>query len=158
MSARTKKPYIIISIIIVVIIAIIIIAISLFNNHPVKLPDSDYGVSEFVEITSSDYEKMIAEKQTFVLMIDNVGCSTAERLRHMLANFSDSLKFKYYKIMWPDAKTTNLAEHIKYFPSIVIIENGELKSYLDPESDDDTKYYHNAPDLQKWLESYIIFK
>jgi len=108
------------------------------------------------DISGTEYEKMIAKKESFILMIDNPGCTTTEKMRTMIEKFAAQLKLQYYRIMWPEAKETSLRESVKYYPSIAIIKNGEVKAALKADSDDDAKYYNNATDLEQWLKSQDV--
>lgn len=142
----------------VLISAITIAIVFIFSQkqHPVELDQEYYSDEvEAVDIDKSEYEKLIADRKSFVLMVDNPGCTTTEKMRRMLENLE--LNFKYYRIMWQDARETNLKDYIKYFPSIVIIEKGRVISYLRADSDEDTKYYNNGPDLKDWLEARVKF-
>ncbi|MBQ6393965.1 hypothetical protein IJH74_01845 [Candidatus Saccharibacteria bacterium] len=152
-----KRRMIIISFF-VLISAITIAIVFIFSQkqHPVELDQEYYSDEvEAVDIDKSEYEKLITDRKSFVLMVDNPGCTTTEKMRRMLENLE--LNFKYYRIMWQDARETNLKDYIKYFPSIVIIKKGRVVSYLRADSDEDTKYYNNGPDLKDWLEAHVKF-
>lgn len=163
-KSKNEKKAIAISAIIVfvVIVAALIFTFLIVNSSPsniqrIDLGAENYGNSSIIDLDKDSYEQMIAEKKSFVLMIDNPGCVTTANMRGMFSDFSDNLKFTYYRIMWPDTKDTNLRNYVKYFPSLVIINNGNIVVALQADSDEDAKYYNNSSDLADWLKKYIIF-
>ena len=54
-------------------------------------------------------------------------------------------------------KNTVLYEKVRYAPSLIIIKNGEIISYLDANSDDDLPKYQDVHELELWLDNYINF-
>ncbi|MBQ3325943.1 hypothetical protein IJG79_02225 [Candidatus Saccharibacteria bacterium] len=144
-------------IVLAALIMILVFARPFDSLTPIELGPSNYGVSEAIDISAEQYNTMLSEKQSFVLMVDNPGCITTAKMREMLSSFSDNLKFRYYRIYWQDTVNTNIREYIKYFPSILIVSSGKVAEALHADSDTDAKYYNNAEDLEKWLKTYVIF-
>lgn len=138
------------------IIGAAIVTFNLANNLPVTLDQQYYDDAKIIDINSEEYEKLIADKKSFVIMVDNAGCTTTEKMREIMKNLPQ--KFTYYRILWPDAKETNLKDYIKYFPSVVVIESGNIKYYLRADLDSDAKYYNDADALESWLNSKVNFK
>lgn len=154
---KPKSKYPIFISIICLILAGVAIFTPLILTHKTTLDSGYYGESEVTDIDKSEYEKLIKEQKSFVLMIDHEGCTTTAKMREMLKNLSNNEQFKYYRILWPDAKDTNLHDYIKYSPSIAIIDKGKVKACLRADSDEDAKYYNNQADLESWLNSNINF-
>ena len=126
-----------------------------FNSQQITLEQGFYNESKAIDIDKSGYEQLIADKKSFILMVDNQGCKTTSNMRQMMSEFD--LKFTYYRIYWPDTKDTNIRNKIKYFPSVTIVKNGEIVAALQADSDEDAKYYNNASDLQDWIKSHVKF-
>ena len=110
------------------------------------------------DITSAEYDELIKDKKSFVIMVDNTGCRTTSHMREMLNSLPEDQRFSYYRIMWEDAMKTNLYDHIKYYPSLAIIKNGEIKYYLQADKDEDAEYYNDQSALSRWLKERINFK
>ena len=129
------------------------------NSDPstFRLEDEYYAQSESMDINKDDYEKLISENKTFVVMIDKPGCVTTKAMRENMANFPEDTQFKYYHMMWDDVKESSLHEYVKYTPSVAIIYRGKVKAFLKADSDDDAAYYNDAEALKNWIRSYIIF-
>lgn len=152
------KKSTILKILVITIVAAIIFAagaLTIFwaNNLPVTLDQQYYDNVEIIDINKDEYNELIADKKSFLIMIDNAGCTTTEKMREMMKSLPQQVT--YYRILWPEAKETNLKDYVKYFPSLAVVEKGTVKYYLRADSDDDAKYYNNAADLKSWLDSKI---
>ena len=55
-------------------------------------------------------------------------------------------------------KNTKFYENVKYAPSVIIIKDGEIVSYLDANSDKDLEKYQDANKFIKWLKEYIYLE
>ena len=157
---KRKKGWIIGGIICAVIaIGIAVEAIIILNmsrNH-FRLDASDYGISEEISIDDNDYAEMIREKRSFVVFVDKPGCLKTESMGDWLKDFPEEMQFKYYNLHWADAKKTSLYDYVKYTPSIALINNGRVVTWLKADSDEDEKYYNDPEALKEWLKTYIIF-
>ena len=63
-----------------------------------------------------------------------------------------------YSISYKDFKDTYLHDTVKYAPSVIIVDKGEIISYLDPNSDEDYDRYQDTNSFTKWLKKYIQLK
>lgn len=122
-----------------------------------RLDDEYYGSSEYTDITKDEYEKLIADKKTFVVMIDKTNCFTTEEMRENMASFPTDMQFRYYRMMWAEVKDSSLHEYVKFTPSVAIIYKGKVKDWLQADSDEDTEYFNDSEALKRWLKQYIIF-
>ena len=155
-AKKSKKPAIIIAAILVLTAALIAAFRVYLNHRPVKLDEEYYTeTSEILELNKEEYENLLSEKKSFVLMVDNSGCMTTAKMREMLENISE--KFTYYRIYWPEARNTNIKNYINYFPSVMVVENGAVKFYLRADKDEDAIYYNDETELKNWLKSKIQF-
>jgi len=143
---------------IIITAAATILAVNLSNTaDPLVTLNAPTNGSRIVDITKDDYNNLINDKKSFVIMVDNPGCTTTARMREMLENLPEDERFSYYRIMWQDAMETGLYEYIKYFPSLAIVQEGQIKYYLQADSDDDATYYNDQSALESWLKSRINF-
>lgn len=122
-----------------------------------RLTEELYGASEAIDIDKNDYEKLLEDKKSFVVMIDKPDCYTTANMREYMASFPEDMQFKYYRIMWSQARESSLHEKVKYVPSVAIIQNGAVVDFLDANSDEDVSKFNSAETLQSWLKEYIIF-
>ena len=64
----------------------------------------------------------------------------------------------FYKILFSSIKDTNIADYVKYCPSVVIYHKGQIVAYLDADSDKDAAYYESVENLKKWLTKYVLLR
>ena len=120
-----------------------------------NLEEELYSGSKLVEITAEEYNQLIQEQKSFVLIAHTEVCpaetpltSTAEALVH-----DDG--YTFYGLKGDEFKNSMASETIKYLPSAAVINRGEIVDYLDAESDEDIPYYQGADSLREWLQKYI---
>ena len=163
---KLKKPNLknlsrrhVIALIIFTLAALAVAAFSYLvtRQTPVTLSPEYYDATAVIDINQDQYDQLIKDEKSFVIMVDNPGCTTTARMREFLNDLPTEHQFVYYKIMWQDAKVTDLHNYIKYFPSLAIIDHGRVAYYLSADSDQDAPYYNNATDLANWLETRIKF-
>jgi len=121
-----------------------------------KLTPKKIGRAEVVDIGISDFEKIVADKQSALIFIDQGGCVTAERMRGFIDKISSEEGLKFYKMMWADAKETSLKENVPYYPSLVIMKDGKVVKALRANSDEDGPIYNDKKLLQEWISKYAI--
>lgn len=109
-------------------------------------------VGELIDITSSEYTKMIAEGRSFLLMVDQGGCTTADQLRKYMQDYLRETGQIGYRIYFSEIKETSLYEKVKFYPSAVIVRSGEVIAWLKADSDEDADEYNNEDEFDKWME------
>ena len=102
-----------------------------FDSHKVKL-DAEYYAdgAEFMELTAGEYEGLIEAKKSFVVMVDQSGCTTADRLREYVTRYMTETGILVYKMMFESVKESSLHERGKYCPSIVVVDTGVVRAYI----------------------------
>lgn len=110
---------------------------------------------ELMELTGEEYEKLVSEGKSFVVLVDQGGCTTAERLKEYLKDYAKDKGFKAYRMMFSDVKKGSLHEYVKYYPSVVVVSSGKVRGYLRADSDDDTEMYNDYEAFKSWVERYL---
>lgn len=143
---------------IVIISGSVVLAVSILNaDHRYRLDDEYYAESKELNIEKDEYEDLVSNKKSFVILVDKPGCITTPGMRYNLRDFPEDMQFQYYRIMWDEAKKSSLHEYVKFVPSVAIVYRGEVKVWLQADRDEDTKYFENADDLRDWIKKYIEF-
>lgn len=155
--SKSNKKWLTIGIIGVLLVVGLFFGIMSYQRRPVVLDAEFYGESEAMDIDGAGYEKAIAEKKSFVVLVDNENCVTARNMRKMMGGFPEELQFRYYRIMWPEALRVSLHDYVKYFPSVAVVRNGEMVAWLRADADEDAAYYNDAEALEGWLRRWIVF-
>lgn len=116
---------------------------------------SDNCENRYMELSSSEYEKLVAEKKSFVVLVDKGGCNTADRLREFVNNWATKNELKVYKMDFSDMKETSLHDTVKYYPSVAVVSKGKVVGYMRADSDDDAPAYNEYEAFVKWIENYL---
>ena len=117
----------------------------------------DCGVEcdKFVDIVASEYEDLIKAKKSFVVLVDQNGCTTADRLRGFVQNWAAKNGEKVHRIMFEEMKETSLHELVKYYPSVVLVGEGKVKAFLRADVDADAEIYNNEEVFKWWMDEHI---
>ena len=110
---------------------------------------------EYIELSAEDYEKLITDKKSFVVLVDQGGCTTADRLEGFAKDWAVENGVKEHKIMFEDMKQTSLHDSVKYYPSFVVVSNGKVVGFLRADSDEDADAYNKYEAFGKWVEKYL---
>lgn len=127
-----------------------------FDNHKVKL-DAEYYAdgAEFMELTTGEYEGLIEAKKSFVVMVDQSGCTTADRLREYVTRYMTETGILAYRMMFEEVKESSLYTQVKYYPSVVVVSRGRVMAYLRADSDEDAEEYNNYDEFKDWMSRYL---
>jgi len=131
--------------------------VTLVIPHDSRARLESYGESESVLLDSEEYEQMIAEKRSFLVMVSQPGCIRTDDMSTWFLEYPKEMQFKYYSMGWAHAKETSLHNYVKYAPSIAVIRSGEVIAWLDADSEEDSQYFGDPEELKTWLKKYIIF-
>ena len=147
-----KKLLIIISILLFIIILLIY---TYKLNNKFYLTKKYYDNYQYKVINHKKVEKMISNNDSFVLFTNNDFCIFKVPCDNIFKSvFKDSNMTLFY-IRFDEFKKTSLYKKVNYAPSVLLINNGQLITYLDPDSDSDSKVYQSKKEFRKWLEKYI---
>ena len=111
--------------------------------------------SEYIELSSGEYEELIGNKKSFVILIDQGGCKTADKLRGYVKDYAREAGIKVYRMMFEDMKETSLHEKVKYYPSVVVVSKGRVIGFLRADSDEDSDAYNDYDAFTEWIRRYF---
>lgn len=113
--------------------------------------------NEFVSLMAGEYEELVAAKKSFVMFVDHGGCTTAETMKGYLRAYMAERGIAIYRMSFSELKETGLyPEVVKYYPSVVIVGEGEPVVALRADKDEDAEVYNSRAALFEWLDRYII--
>ena len=113
-----------------------------------------YGKNEFIKIKNISKIK----DESYILFTYNSYCNLAKPCEETFREFMKKYDIAFLSIPYEEFKKTSLYNKVKYAPSIIIVKNGTIVSYLDANSDDDLDKYQNLEIFEKWLKKYVITK
>ena len=127
-----------------------------FDDPKVKL-DAEYYAdgADFMELSAGEYEGLVEARKSFVVMVDQAGCTTADRLREYVTQYMAETGILVYKMMFEEVKESSLHEQIKYYPSVAVVSRGKVVAYLRADVDEDAEAYNNYDAFKEWMGKYL---
>lgn len=144
--------------ILIIVVLLIGILCSACGTKTFMLEDRYYGQSKFIEIDSDEYDKLVSDKESFAIFIYQPLCAASTSFKEVLTEYSNTNGIVFYKMTQTNMKQSELGKTLKYYPSLVIVEDGKVVDYLDANSNEDTNYYQNANNFGKWFTTYVELK
>ena len=126
------------------------------SNDTIYLEDNLYNNNEFISIDSTSINNKL--DTTYLLYTYNNYCSMKIPCENIFKSVMEEYNISMYSISYKDFKDTYLHDTVKYAPSVIIVDKGEIISYLDPNSDEDYDRYQDTNSFTKWLKKYIQLK
>ena len=128
-----------------------------FDDAKVVLDEDSWceGGCEMVDLTGEAYEGMVSDGKSFVMFVDQSGCTTADKLRGFTVNWAREKGVKVYKMMFSDAKKTSLHDYVKYYPSVVVVSKGKPVVWLRADEDEDSDAYNKEEAFVEWISGWL---
>lgn len=123
-----------------------------------SLEDKYYEKATYLDITSSELDKLIDNKESFAVFIYQPLCNTSYEFSLILDEFINKYNITLYKIEFSNIKDTKISKYIKYYPSLAIFYKGDIINYLDANSNEDIDYYKNIDSFESWFSKNVILK
>lgn len=145
----------------ILFIIVLIIGFLFFRNNNLKpffLEDKYYGDNAVNEIGIDEINKLIDNKDSFVVFVYQPMCIASSDFESVLNDFFLSKKISIYKIAFSDIKDTKIGEKIKYYPSFIIYNKGKIVDFLESDKDEDTVFYTSSEGFEKWFGKYVKLK
>lgn len=145
-------------------LGVLVICIGLFflgrwiADDSFKLNDKYYGSAKYLDLDKDKLDKLIKDKESFVVFVYQPLCAASSQLESVVAPFMHSYDISFYKISYVDMKNTKLKDTVKYYPSIVIYKEGEVVDFLDANSGEDTDVYKDIESFTDWFKDYVKIK
>lgn len=127
------------------------------NSEYTNTDGKAIDISKQTEDVEGFLDGLINEKKSFVVYVSLPVCSgeTAE-FKEYVTEFQKNEKLSFYYITSDYVKDTSIYETVKYFPSVIIYDQGKIVTYLRFDSDEDAKYYKSYDEFKKWFYSTVI--
>ena len=129
-----------------------------FDDSTVILdPEYQMGDGEIKELSPNKYKELVSVKKSFVVFIDQGGCTTADRMQGFVTEYAKAHNLLIYKMMFSEMKETAIHEMVKYYPSVVIVSKGEVVGYLRADNDEDAEMYNDYEAFEGWMNQWLAF-
>ena len=126
------------------------------NIERIYLTDKYYNNGEFIKVSSSDLTNL--DNETYVLFVYNNYCNLPIPCEDIFQEFMNIYKINFLSIPYAEYKDNKLVELVRYAPSIIIVNKGEIVAYLDANKDSDLNKYQDVNEFSKWMNKYIYFQ
>ena len=110
-----------------------------------------------VDIDAASYEELVKGRKSFILLIDQNGCDTADRVRSFISEYAKEHGVKVYRMMFSDMKETALHDIVKYYPSVVLVSKGAPMVWLKADENNDSDKYNNYETFREWVDCNIEY-
>lgn len=107
-------------------------------------------------LSAGEYANLAAEKESFVIFIDQAGCVVANEMRSMMEQYAEAKKMRFYRMQFAEMRKTELKDVVKFYPSVVIIDEGRPVAWLEADSERDEAAYRDYGALMEWLDGRLM--
>lgn len=136
------------------LIAIFLLTGCVFSKREVfYLTDKYYNMGNYISVSSSDLEKL--NNESYILYTYNNFCNLPVHCENIFKNIMNKYKIDVLSIPFEEFRKTKFHKEVSYAPSVIIIKNNEVITYLDANSGSDLKKYQDASEFEQWLLKYI---
>lgn len=115
------------------------------------LNDDYYGLSGLKEVKSDE----LKDDDSFLLFTYNYYCSLAIPCDEIFKSFSENENVEILSMSIDEFKKTSYYKTVKYAPSVLIIKNGKIVTFLDAEKNSDIEKYQDVEKFTEWISKYI---
>lgn len=142
----------------VLLIFILLLVTGCSTHEPTFLEDKYYNNNEFIKSTDKDIDKLIDNKETFIVYTYNNFCTLKVHCEDIFKEFMINNNIGIVSIPYNDLKNTKLSKKIDYAPTVIIISKGKVVASLNADLDSDLPKYQDVDEFTKWIEEYIVIK
>ena len=137
-----------------VIACVLVLTGCFFKQDKFYLDNRYYSDGNFISIKATDFKN----EGNYVLYTYNSYCNFPVPCEDIFKTFMEKYNINFISMPFEEFRKTSLYKKIKYAPSIIIVKDGKIISYLDADSDDDTDKYQDSSKFEKWISSYIYLE
>lgn len=122
------------------------------------LEDKYYGTKELEDVPADTIKNLENDEESFAVFVYMASCTSCAHFDTVLEEFLEENPMKFYKVSLLNIDETKMAEDVRYSPSVVLYNKGEVVAYLNAVSDDDMMYYESAENFKEWFTKYVYLK
>ena len=117
-----------------------------------------YNESKFIAVASEDINTLKEDKKSFIVFTYNNYCMLEVPCDEIFKKVMDKYSISFLYLPYEEMKNTFIYEKVKLAPSVIIIKDGEIISFLDTEKEEDLNKYQDETEFDKWITKYINTK
>ena len=128
------------------------------TNEKFYLDDKYYTNGSYIELTKEELEQLQINKASYLVFTYNSYCTFKVPCDNIFEEVMKKYNISIYSLPHSIMKDTFLHDKVKFSPSIIIINKGNIIAYLDSEKQSDLSKYQDSKEFEKWLDEYIYLK
>ena len=132
------------------------------KNDPVDPTDIRIHLSSKYYNTNGVYLDIRSEtlsevkNDNYILYTYNPYCTFETPCDEIFKVFMEKYHISFLSMPFSEFKKTKFYETVKYGPTVIVIQNGNIIAYLDANSNLDLAKYQNANTFESWIKKYIF--
>lgn len=150
-----RKKWVVL-ILLILLITGAILWINLQSNKAFYLNDEYYKKNSLIDINSKELKVLEKDQVSFVVFVYQPLCAASNNFEKIIKEFLEIHKMSFYKLSFSSCQDTKMGNCLKFYPSIVIYQKGEIVTYLDANEDKDFSYYESVEGFKKWFTNYVL--
>ena len=144
--------------VIVLLIAVLVLLTGCNKEERFHLDEKYYGNYKFIDVDNAKIDKLQKEKASYMVFTFNPYCQFQKPCDEVFEQFMQDTNISIYNIPFAEFKETELYKHVKYAPSVILINKGKIVAYLDANSNDDLDKYQEVDAFKEWVERYVYLE
>lgn len=107
------------------------------------------------EITKDEYQKLVEEKKSFILLSHLPDCQA--KIMQYTKDYAAEHNILINDINWAAFREIAKENGVNFAPTVIVVSNGKIISFLRSDSDADIAKYNEYNDFKNWLDSLIKY-
>ena len=127
------------------------------NNEEAKfnLDNKYYNKAELVSINGEELKELENNNGNFIVFVYMPRCNASALFYTVVREFSNIHGITIYRVQFSRIEGSRMADSIRFFPTAVIYNDGEVATYLDANKNEHIDYYRTSEGFKNWLTKYI---
>ncbi len=139
------------------ILLIVLLATSCSNSNSLfYLTDKYYHEGNYISFQGKSLDNL--DSESYLLYTYNNYCNLPIHCEDIFKNVMAKYKIDVVSLPFEEFRKTKFYNDVKYAPSVLIINKGEVVAFLDANSDDDLIKYQDNSAFEMWLSKYIYLE
>ncbi len=139
-----------------IISILFIILLVACTKEKIYLDDEYYNNGEYIEVDSNYFNDN--SHKNYIIYVSNTFCMFSVPCADIFEEYMKKYNISFLSIKIDEYKKTKFYEKVKYVPTVIIVRDGKILSYLNAESDDDINKYQDISEFESWVNKYIYYE
>lgn len=119
------------------------------------LDDKYYNSNEFIELNSTELDNLTGN---YVVFTYNYYCQFSIPCEDIFKEYMKENNISFISIPFEQFKNAKMHKIVTYAPSIILVKDGDVVSFLSTDRDEDVDRYQDVNKFTDWINEYIYTK